>query len=62
MRDTERYPYEVQSDSDKDKWYKVVLEPRGQWIKGSCNCAEHIWQGGDCQHIKRAVECYNLGL
>lgn len=62
MCHTEKYPYEIQSDRDKDKWYKVILEPRGKQIVGSCNCADHIWEGVDCEHIKRAMECYNLGL
>lgn len=62
MPTDEKRTYEIQSEENPDKWYHVVLEKRDSWIKAGCTCAEHIWHGQDCKHIKRAMECYELGL
>ena len=58
----ERHRYQIQGDEDKDKWYQVILEPRGSWIERSCTCRDHLWKDKDCQHIRRALECYVMGF
>lgn len=54
--------YKVQSEQDKDKWYQVVLEPKGFWIKGECDCSYYQHLRMHCEHIKRAITCFKHGL
>jgi hypothetical protein len=54
--------YEIQSRKNRDEWYQVVLKPVEDEIRKSCTCKDYLWRGKECQHIRAALECYDLGF
>ena len=51
--------YEVE---DKARRFKVILVPLQSGVKAECDCWEYLCKGQWCEHIERAVSCYNHGL
>jgi len=53
--------YQVQSESDKNKWYKVVLKKVGRGFKATCSCPHNIYRKLRCKHIRQAIEVNSYG-
>ncbi len=54
--------YEVEFSRDKDQRYRVSLQPLQFGIKAECDCSDYRAYGKWCEHIERAVSCYQYGL
>lgn len=54
--------YEVESVCDKEKRFKVLLQPLESGVKAECDCLEYLCHGKWCEHIERAISCYRHGL
>ena len=62
MPNKELSTYRVQGESDKAKWYEVILYKEGSGFSPKCTCSNYIRRRKICQHIERALSCYAHGL
>ena len=54
--------YEIEEGNDKNKRYTVSLEKRGNNFKAECDCPEYRYYGRWCDHVDKAITCYELGF
>ena len=58
----EKLSYEVEEVNGSGRRYTVWLETVGSGVKAECNCHEYLCYGKWCDHVTKAITCYELGL
>lgn len=56
--------YKVQSESDKRRWYDVIIKTKrsSDYPDYECSCSNWRCTGSKCQHIERALTAYIYGV
>ena len=53
--------YEIE-ESNESKRYTVSLEKVGSGFKAECDCPEYRHFGRWCDHMDKAITCFELGF
>lgn len=54
--------YSVQSESNPQEWYEVILATPDTTDKTKCNCDSYVRRDQICEHIEKALGIRALGL